>query len=94
VAWDKPALTRKERAEKVKKHNYFAKYGEAARKVIDALLDKYADEGIENIENLEVLRVEPFNTMGTPTEIVQLFGSRDKYLRVINELEKELYAVV
>jgi type I restriction enzyme, R subunit len=94
VAWDKPALTRRERAEKVKKRNYFAKYGEKARKVIEALLDKYADEGIENIENLEVLRVEPFNKMGTPTEIVQLFGSRDKYLRVINELEKELYAAV
>lgn len=94
VAWDRPALTRRERAEKVKKNNYFAKYGEQARKVIDALLEKYADEGIENMENLEILRVEPFNKMGTPTEIVQIFGSRDKYINLISEIEKELYAVV
>lgn len=94
VAWDQPALTRRERADKVKKRNYFARYGEKAQKVIDALLEKYADEGIENLESLEVLRVEPFSKMGTPTEIVQIFGSRDKYLTVINELEKELYSVV
>jgi len=92
VAWDQPALTRRERAENVKKRNYFAKYGEKARKIIEALLDKYTDEGIENIESLEVLRVEPFNRMGTPTEIVQIFGTKDKYLDVIGELEKELYA--
>lgn len=76
VAWDMPALTRRERADKVTKRNYFAKYGEKARGVIEALLNKYADEGIENMEDLEVLRIEPFNKMGTPAEIVQIFGEK------------------
>ena len=92
IAWDMPALTRRERAENVKKRNYFSKYGEKARKVIDALLDKYADEGIGNIEDLAILRIEPFNQIGTPTEIVQIFGGRDQYLQVIEELENALYA--
>ena len=70
------------------------KYGEKAREAIEALLEKYADEGIENIENLEVLRVEPFNKIGTPTEIIQIFGSRDQYMNVIEELEREIYAAV
>ncbi len=91
IAWDKPALTRKERAENVKKRNYFTKYGDAARKVIEALLDKYADEGIENIEDLAVLKVEPFKNMGTPTEIIKIFGGKDAYLKVIKELEQEIY---
>jgi type I restriction enzyme R subunit len=91
IAWDIPALTRRERAENVKKRNYFTKYGEQVRKVIDALLDKYADEGIENIEDLSVLRIEPFNQIGTPAEIVQIFGGRDQYIHAIEELEHELY---
>lgn len=93
IAWDRPALSRRERAENVKKRNYFTKYGEKARQIIEALLDKYADEGIENIEDLAVLRIEPFNNMGTPAEIVQIFGGRDQYLHAIEELEQELYAV-
>ena len=92
IAWDMPALTRKERAEKVKKRNYFTKYGEKARIIINALLDKYASEGIENIEDLSVLRIDPFNQIGTPAEIVQIFGGRDQYLHAIEELENELYA--
>jgi type I restriction enzyme R subunit len=92
IAWDMPALTRRERAEQVRKRNYFTKYGDKVRMVIEALLDKYADEGIENIEDLAVLRVEPFNQIGTPAEIIQIFGGRDKYLHVIEELEHELYA--
>ncbi|MCC6325312.1 MAG: DEAD/DEAH box helicase family protein [Candidatus Brocadia sp.] len=91
IAWDMPALTRRERAENVKKRNYFMKYGEKARKVIDVLLDKYADEGIENIEDLAILRIEPFSQIGTPTEIVQIFGGREQYLHVIEELEHALY---
>lgn len=91
IAWDLPALTRRERAKNVKKRNYFTKYGEMARKVIDALLDKYADEGIENLEDLAILRIEPFNQIGTPTEIVQIFGGREQYLHVLEELEHELY---
>lgn len=92
IAWDKPALTRRERAEQVKKRNYFTKYGDQARMVIEALLDKYADEGIENIEDLSVLRIEPFSKIGTPAEIIRIFGGRDKYLHAIEELEHELYA--
>jgi len=91
VAWDMPALTRRERAEKVKKRNYFTKYGHQARKVIEALLDKYATEGIENIEDLSVLRVEPFSEIGTPAEIIKLFGGKDGYLKMIKELENQLY---
>jgi len=93
VAWDMPALTRKERAENVKKRNYFTKYGEKARKVIEALLDKYADEGIENIEELSVLRIEPFSKMGTPAEIITLFGGKESYVNAIKALEDELYKV-
>jgi type I restriction enzyme R subunit len=92
IAWDKPALTRRERVEQVKKRNYFTKYGEKARMVIDALLDKYASEGIENIEDMSVLRIEPFNQIGTPSEIVKIFGGKKDYLHVIEELERELYA--
>ena len=93
IAWDMPALTRRERAEQVKKRNYFTKYGEKARIIINALLDKYASEGIENIEDFSVLRIDPFNQIGTPAEIVQIFGGRGQYLHAIEELEHELYAV-
>ena len=93
VAWDMPPLSRRERAERVKKRNYFTRYGDKARMIINALLDKYADEGIENIEDLSVLRIEPFNQFGTPAEIVRLFGGRKKYLDTIGELEDQLYAV-
>ena len=93
VAWDMPPLTRRERADRVKKRNYFTKYGDQARIILNALLDKYADEGIDNIEDPSVLRVEPFNRFGTPAEIVQMFGGRDKYLKAIGELEHEIYAV-
>lgn len=92
VAYDQPPLSRKERAENVKKRNYFTKYGEQARKVLETLLDKYADEGVENIENIDVLRVKPFNDFGSITEIVNgIFGSKKKYLEAIKELESELY---
>lgn len=91
VAFDRPPLTRKERANNVKKRDYFAKYGEHARKVLEALLDKYADEGVENIESLEILRVEPLTEFGSPMEIIKEFGGRDKYLEAIRDLEKELY---
>jgi len=93
VAWDKPALTRRERAERVKKRNYFSKYGDSARDVLHALLDKYASEGIENIEELSVLKVDPFNNLGTPAEIIKLFGNKENYLNAIRELEQELYKV-
>lgn len=91
IAWDMPALTRMERAEQVKKRNYFTKYGEKARLVLNSLLDKYATEGIENIEEMTVLKVEPFTGLGTPAEIVGYFGGKEKYLIALKELEQEIY---
>ncbi len=91
LAYDQPPLTRKERANNVKKRNYFTKYGEQAKKVLEALLDKYADEGIENIESMEVLKVKPLTDYGSPVEIIKEFGSKDKYLEAVKELENELY---
>jgi len=91
VAWDMPALTRRERAENVKKRNYFTKYSEQARNVIEALLNKYATKGIENIEDLAVLRINPFDKIGTPAEIVKMFGGKKGYLKMIKELETQLY---
>jgi type I restriction enzyme R subunit len=94
VAWDKPALTRRERANGVTKRDYFNQYSEPAQKVLRALLDKYADVGIEHIENLGVLSVDPFNDIGTPIEIVKLFGGKDKYLAAVRALESEIYCEV
>jgi type I restriction enzyme, R subunit len=92
VAYDQPPLTRKERANNVRKRNYFTKHGEQARQVLDALLDKYADEGIENIESLDVLNVIPFTDFGSRLQIVKgIFGGKEKYLEAIKELETELY---
>jgi type I restriction enzyme R subunit len=91
VAFDAPPLTRKERADKVKKRNVFAKHGDKARAVLDALLQKYADSGITSVESLEILKVDPFTQHGTPVEIVKLFGGKPGYLKVIRELETELY---
>ncbi len=91
VAWDQPALSRRQRANAVKKRTYFTRYGEKARAVLEALLEKYADQGIEEIEEMTVLKVDPLAQMGTPTEIIKLFGGREKYIFAVNELKKELY---
>jgi len=93
VAYDQPPLTRKERADNVLKRNYFTKYGEQARKVLEILLDKYADEGITDIESLEILKVKPLTEYGSPIEIVSSFGSKKGYLEAIHELEQELYKI-
>ena len=92
IAWDAPALTRKERAENVRKRNYWTKYGDKARAVLDALLDKYAQTGIEEIEDMKVLTVDPIKEIGTPAEIVKLFGGKAQYLQAIRELEAEIYS--
>ncbi|NJL63745.1 MAG: DEAD/DEAH box helicase family protein [Methylacidiphilales bacterium] len=91
VAFDQPALSRRERAQQVKNRNYLSKYGEKARAVIDALLDKYADEGIENIEDINVLKVKPISELGTPMEVIKLFGSKQKYQETLQELKAQLY---
>ena len=92
VAYDQPYLTRKERAREVKQRNVFTEYGAVARQVIDALLDKYADEGIEAIESDEILRIQPFTHMGTAVELVKSFGGRPQFLGAIQTLQRELYA--
>ncbi|KFI21273.1 EcoAI/FtnUII family type I restriction enzme subunit R [Nitrosococcus oceani] len=91
IAWDMPPLTRKERAEQVKKRNYFTQYGEQARKVLEALLDKYADEGVAQIEETRILTIAPFTQFGTPLEIIRAFGGPDQYQQAVNELEQALY---
>jgi len=91
VAFDRPPLTRRERAENVKKRNYFTKYGEQAISVLNALLDKYADVGIENIEDINILRVQPISEFGTPMEIIEWFGGRNGYQKAIKELEAHLF---
>jgi type I restriction enzyme R subunit len=92
VAFDQPPLTRRERAEQVKKRNYFAKYGDQARRVLETLLDKYADTDIENIEDITILTLDPFRSMGTATELVSAFGGKPAYMAALHELEEHLYA--
>jgi len=91
IAFGQKPLTRRERANQVKKRDYFAKYGGTARKVLELLLDKYADEGIGNIEQMEVLRVAPLDQFGSPVEIIQAFGGKLQYQAALKELERTLY---
>lgn len=91
VAFDQPPLTRRERVNSVRKRNYFAKYGELARQVLEALLDKYADEGIETIESKDVLKIPPFTEMGSFMELARSFGSPAQYRAAIRELMDSLY---
>ena len=94
VAFDRKPLTRKERANDVKKRDFLSKYSGTAKKVIEALLDMYSDEGIEQIEDTKVLKLDPFIQMGKPAAIVKLFGGKDGYLQAVRELEEEIYKVV
>lgn len=91
VAFDKKPLTRRERANNVKKRDFLSKYSGVAREVLEALLDKYMNTGIYEIEKTEVLRLDPFRKFGKPTKIADYFGGKDGYLRAIRELEEELY---
>ena len=92
IAWDQPPLTRRERVEQVKKRNYFTKYGAQARRVLEALLDKYADEGIVHIEAPQILSIAPFTGFGTPVEIIRLFNGFESYQQAMHELEQALYS--
>jgi type I restriction enzyme R subunit len=91
VAYDRPALTRRERAEQVKKRDVFARYGPQARAVLDALLDKYADAGSLDLENPEILRLDPLNAFGMPMQIVKAFGGKPAFDAAIHTLTDELY---
>ena len=93
IAFGKPALTRRERAENVRKKDYFAKYEGEAREIINALIDKYADEGITAIDDIGDLGVMPFMRFGTPVQIVNgIFGGRENYLKIIKKLQESIYA--
>jgi type I restriction enzyme R subunit len=91
IAFESKPLTRKERADNVKKRNYFTKYSEKAQAVINSLLDKYTDDGLFTIESTEVLKLDPLNKLGTPIELVKAFGGKPQYAAALKELENELY---
>jgi type I restriction enzyme R subunit len=94
IVYDRPPLTRRERAEQVRKRDVFSKYGTQARAVLDALLDKYASEGLAPIEDMSVLRVQPLSDLGTPIQLVAHFGGKEGYERAVRELEAAIYAPV
>ena len=91
VAFDKKPLTRRERANNVKKRDFLSKYSGAAREVLEALLDKYMNTGIYEIEKTEVLKLDPFLKMGKPAKIASYFGGREGYRKAVKELENEIY---
>jgi type I restriction enzyme, R subunit len=92
IVYDQPPLTRRERAEKVKKKNYFSKYNEQARKILENLLEKYSNTSIEHIEDINILTVTPFNSLGTPVELISAFGDKLAYTKAVQELGREIYA--
>lgn len=91
VAFDRPPLTRAERAQNVRKRDIFARYGDQARKVLDALLTKYQDEGILNLEDPQILQILPFVNLGTPLQLIKAFGTRGDYERAVHDLQNALY---
>ncbi len=93
VAYDQKPLTRRDRANNVKKRDFLSKFKGVAREVLEALLDKYMNTGIYEIEKTEILKLDPFLKFGKPSKIAQLFGGKAGYLQAIKELEDELYKV-
>lgn len=93
LAFNKKPLTRRERAENVKKRDVFSKYGPAAQEVLNALLDKYADSGIYEIEDMDVLKLNPFTRYGKPSKIASLFGGKQGFLQAVSELKRYIYEV-
>jgi type I restriction enzyme R subunit len=91
VAFDRPPLTRRERADNVKKRDIFTRYEGQARAVLDGLLDKYADQGVDALAEIEILKLEPFPELGTPVELVRSFGGREQYVEAVHQLAVELY---
>ena len=94
VAFDRPPLTRRERAENVRKRDIFGKYEASARAVLDSLLEKFADGGLNSLESLDILKVDPLTKFGTPIEIVKMFGGKEPYLAAIQYLETQIYQEV
>ena len=92
VAFERPALSRKERADQLKKRDVFTKYGEQARAVLSVLLDNYADAGIDGMEDIKILTLDPFSRLGTAPELIKSFGGKPAYLQAVQELEQQLYA--
>ena len=94
VAFDQPPLTRRERANNVRKRDIFTKYGPQARNVLEALLQKYEDEGVTNLDDMRILHVSPFDRMGTPVQLVKQFGDASDFERAVHELQSALYEEV
>ena len=91
VAYDRPPLTRRERADNVRKRDVFTKYGPQARVVLEALLQKYQDEGVTNLDDPRILQITPFDAMGTPLQLIRQFGNRRDFERAVHELQSALY---
>ena len=91
VAFDQPPLTRRDRAENVRKQDVFTHYGDQARTVLEALLQKYQDEGLTDLGDPRILKVSPFDVMGTPLELLKTFGGREGFDRAVHDLQNALY---
>ena len=91
IAFDAKPLTRRERAANVKKRDVFNRYGEQARAVLEALLEKYADEGVMTLDDTNILQINPFSHMGTPLELMRSFGKKKDYLQAVHDLQNALY---
>jgi len=94
VAFDAKPLTRRERADNVRKRDVFSKYGDQARAVLDALLAKYADEGVINLDDTNVLKIAPFNSMGSVVDLVRAFGGKLGFEQAVHQLQSALYSEV
>jgi type I restriction enzyme R subunit len=94
IAFDRKPLTRHERANNVRKRDVFAKYGPQARAVLDALLLKYADEGVVDLSDANVLRIAPISALGTPVQLIAAFGGKDRFDRAVHEMQSALYQEV
>ena len=94
IAFDQPPLTRRDRANNVRKRDVFTQYGPQARAVLEALLTKYQDEGlVTGLDNVRILEIAPFNSMGTPIQLIKEFGSRERFKTAVHELQSALYAM-
>jgi type I restriction enzyme R subunit len=93
VAYGRPPLTRRERADNVRKRDVFAKYGDKARAVLDALLQKYEDDGLLDLDDTRVLQLPPLDIIGTPVELIRQFGTRAGFEKAVHELQDVLYEV-